>query len=151
MKTQVSILVKNENILSRFMSFMWFVNIFKKMKVNVYIDKDPDNLGKTPDMQLKASSTPYEIDLEPGQHLLVFTDPRAGGKAAFRAVTGAMMGAAFSGAGGGSMIAGAAMGADAAGGNSAGDGYASFNLQEGDVFKISVKPTRKGSVKVKAL
>ena len=30
MKTQVSILVKNESLYSRFMSFMWFINIFKK-------------------------------------------------------------------------------------------------------------------------
>ena len=31
MKTQISILVKNESLMSRFMSFLWFINIFKKM------------------------------------------------------------------------------------------------------------------------
>ena len=45
----------------------------------------------------------------------------------------------------------ASVGADIGAGNSVGVGYASFLLQEGDVFKISAKPTRKGGVKVKQI
>lgn len=87
MKTQVSILVKNESLYSRCMSFLWFINIFKKMSVQVWIDQDPET-ARTPTKTLKASKEPYEIDLEPGPHTLYFTDPRAGSKAAFRKFTG---------------------------------------------------------------
>lgn len=48
------------------------------------------------------------------------------------------------------MTAGAAMGADMVD-TTAGIGYASFVLQEGDVFKLSAKPTKKGAVKVKQI
>ena len=67
MKTQVSILVKNSTLFSRAMTFWWFINIFKKMPVNVWVDEDPEKVKK-PTMVLKASKTPYEIDLEPGAH-----------------------------------------------------------------------------------
>jgi hypothetical protein len=146
MNTQISILVKNENIVSRFFSLMWIINIFKKMSVDIVID-DPN---ATP-QRLKASSEPYLIDLAPGNHEILFTDPRAGGKAAFRAMTGAMLGAGFSGGAGGSFLGGAAMGADAAVGNSVKNGVLSFSLQEGDVLKVSAQPKRNGSVKVKIL
>lgn len=90
MKTQLSILVKNESLLSRAYSFLWFINIFKKMSVNVWIDQDPDRV-KTPTHVLKANQDPYEFDLAPGEHIVYFSDPRAGGKAAIRAVTGALV------------------------------------------------------------
>ena len=150
MKTQLSIVVKNESLLSRAYSLLWFINIFKKMSVNVWIDQDPDRV-KTPTHVLKANQDPYEFDLAPGEHIVYFSDPRAGGKAAIRAVTGALVGASFAGGAGGSMLAGASVGADIGAGNSVGVGYASFLLQEGDVFKISAKPTRKGGVKVKQI
>ena len=66
MKTQLSILVKNESLLSRAYSFLWFINIFKKMSVNVWIDQDPDRV-KTPTHVLKANQDPYEFDLAPGE------------------------------------------------------------------------------------
>lgn len=130
------------------MTLWWFINIFRKLPVNVWIDENPETVKK-PTMVLKASKTPYEIDLNPGAHVLYFTDPKAGQKRFTRAMTGALMGAAMAGAGGGSMLSGASMGADSANDNSVGIGYASFVLKEGDVFKISVRPNRKGDVKVK--
>ena len=148
MKTQVSILVKNSTLFSRAMTFWWFINFFKKMPVNVWVDEDPEKVKK-PTMVLKASKTPYEIDLEPGAHVLYFKDPKAGQKQFSRAMTGAILGAAAAGAGGGSMLAGGAMGADGARSNSVGVGYASFVLKDGDIFRISVRPNRKGDVKVK--
>ncbi len=84
MQTQISILVKNEALLSRFMSFLWFINIFKKMSVTVWIDDD-----NVPPTVLKPRKMPYLIDVEPGYHAILVTDPRAKSKQVMRAVTGA--------------------------------------------------------------
>lgn len=145
MKTQVSILVKNESLFSRFFSILWFINIFKKMSVEVYIDS-MDN-----QRTLKASAEPYLIDMEPGEHQMLFSDPRAASKAAFKGLTGAFLGMAAAGAAGGSMLGGAAMGYDDASGGSVKDNVVSFTLREGDVLKISAQPKHNGSVKVKLL
>lgn len=150
MKTQVSILVRNATLYARAKTLFWFINIFKKLPVNVWIDVDPQT-GAQPTMVLKASNTPYEIDLTPGHHVLYFTDPKAGEKRFTNAVTGAILGATLAGAGGGSILAGGSMGADMANENSVGVGYASFILAEGDVFKISVRPNRNGKINVKEL
>ena len=146
MKTQISILVKNEALLSRFMSFLWFINIFKRMPVNVWIDN-----GDAPPIVLKASSEPYVFDVNPGSHSILITDPRAGKKQAFRAVTGAFVGGAFGlgvGAGVSGMIAGAEL---AAGGSQINDSVVNCNLGPGDVLKISARPKNNGKVKIKIL
>ena len=85
MKTQESILVKNESLFSRLFSLLWFVNIFKKMSVQVTIGNDQVN-AKT----LQASNEPYLIDVTPGSHEFLFTDCRAAGKAAFNKSLGCM-------------------------------------------------------------
>lgn len=147
MKTQISILVKNESLISRFFSLLWFINIFKKMSVNVWIDDD----SVAPKV-LKASSEPYLFDVEPGHHAILVTDPRAKGKQAMRAVTGAFVGGSFGLAGGGSSaLAGAAAGADLFNGSTVRDSVVECNLNEGDLLKISVKPKNNGSVKIKIL
>lgn len=146
MKTQISILVKNESLLSRFMSFLWFINIFKRMPVNLWID----DMNGNPNV-LKAHRNPYIVDIEPGYHQLMFTDPRAKNKQAFRAVTGAFVGGAF-GLAAGDGLFGAAAGAEAfAGGSTVRDNIVECTLNEGDLLKLSVKPKRNGSVKVKIL
>ncbi|MCD7818152.1 MAG: hypothetical protein LUH07_03770 [Lachnospiraceae bacterium] len=145
MKTQVSVLVKNESIVSRFFTFLWFVNIFKKMPVDMHIDTEANV------QRLKASSQPYLIDVEPGSHQILFTDPRAKTKATFSAVTGAVVGAAFSAGAGGSVLGGAALGADAVSDNTVRNGVVSCHLNEGDVLELMVKPKRNGSVKVKII
>ena len=150
MKTQVSILVRNASLYARAKTLFWFVNIFKKLPVNVWIDEDPETV-EAPTMVLKASDKPYMIDLAPGHHVLYFTDPKASEKRFTNAVTGALLGATLLGAGGGSMLAGGAIGADLANENSVGVGYASFELKEGDVFKLSVRPNRNGKINVKQL
>ena len=147
MKTQVSIYVKNASILSRLWSFLWFINIFKKMSVDAYIDtKD------TPPQRLKARSEPYLIDLAPGSHAIVFVDPKAGEKKLARWFTGAFLG--FSGGLVGSMddalAAGSAWG-NAFAGNQAHDNAVQFSLREGEVLKIQVQPKLNGSVKTKFL
>lgn len=143
MQTQVSILVKNESIVSRFFSFLWFINIFKKMPVDVYIDSENNK------QTLKARREPYVFDLEPGQHIIVFADPRAKSKAAFGAVTGALLGGTFNMAAGGSFFGGAADAYSFDG--TVRNGCIDFTLQEGDLLKLSAKPKRNGSVKVKKL
>ena len=146
MQTQISILVKNESILSRFMSFLWFINIFKRMPVNVWIDD-----GDVPPVVLKASKEPYIFNVDPGYHIIQVTDPRAGRKQAFRAFTGAFVGGAFglaAGDGLGGMVAGAELGG---GGSRINDSCVECNLGPGDLLKISVKPKNNGSVKIKIL
>ena len=146
MNTQISILVKNEPLLSRFMSFLWFINIFKRMPVNVWIDD-----GDVPPVVLKASKEPYIFNVDPGYHVIQVTDPRAGSKKAFRAVTGAFMGGAF-GLAAGDGLGGMLMGADmAAGGSRINDSCVECNLNHGDLLKISVRPKSNGSVKIKIL
>lgn len=146
MKTQVSILVKNESLVSRFFSIMWFVNMFKKMSVVAYIDSE-NAMPQT----LMASNEPYVFDLGPGSHAILFADPGAAGKKAFKAMTGAFIGATAAGAGGGSMLGGAAMGYNSTYDNTVRNGVAQFNLNEGDLLKILVQPKHNGSVKVKFL
>lgn len=145
MQTQISVLVKNESLLSRFMSWMWFINIFKKMSVNCFLD------GSEEAQVLKARKEPYLIDVEPGVHEIMFTDPRAKSKNAFRSATGALVGGAFGlAAGGSSAISGAMIGAQDAR-TAIHDSAVQCTLQEGDVLRLSVKPKNNGSVKVKVL
>lgn len=146
MKTQVSILVKNATLYTRAMSLLWFINIFRKMPVDVRFDSE----NATP-VRLKAQKEPYIFDVAPGEHELYFTDPKSGGKALSRAITGGILGMAVTGATGGSMLAGGAIGADAAYDTAVRDGYAGFTLNEGDLLELWCRPTRKGGVKVRAV
>lgn len=145
MKTQVSILVKNESLLSRAMTLMWFINIFKKMSVEVYIDSMENK------QLLQARNEPYLIDLQPGQHEIMFADPKSHSKAVTRGLTGAILGAGLTGGLGGSLIGGAVMGYESASNTSIKDNVVSFALNEGDVLKLSVQAKSNGSVKIKIL
>lgn len=145
MKTQVSILIKNESLFSRAMTLLWFINIFKKMPVDVYIDSEDNKYT------LKPNKTPYLIDLEPGEHEILFADPKAKQKAMTKALTGALLGATMAGAGGGSMLGGAAVGYDAAYDGTVRNGAVRFKLNEGDTLKLCAKNKGNGSVKVKVL
>lgn len=142
MKTQISILVKNESLLSRFYSFLWFINIFKKMSVAVCIDGDEANV-----QVLKARKEPYLIDVTPGYHELVISDPRAGNKQAFKAFTGLVVGGISAIATDGAL--GVSDFTDS--GSTVRDGFVQCNLVEGDLLRISAKPKHNGSVKVKIL
>ena len=144
MKTQVTVLVKNATLYSRLTgSLLWFIDIFRKMPVNLSID------GAEP-VRLKASKTPYVFDVTPGVHQFVFTDPKAKGKRRNKALVGAILGASLEGAAGGSMVGG---GIDAFNSvNNSGTNYenvANITIDEGAVLEFWCRPTRKGSVKVK--
>ena len=147
MNTQVSIKVKNASIISRCMSLLWFINIFKKMSVDAYIDSQDAK-----PMRLKARSDPYVIDLTPGVHTIAFVDPQAGMKKMTRWMTGAFIGfsAGLSGSMNGAMVAGSSLG-DAFAGNTIRENGVQFSLNEGDVLKIQVQPKSSGSVKIKFL
>ena len=150
MKTQLSILVKNESLFSRFFSLLWFINIFKKMPVEYSMDE-----GTFPGTTLTASNKPYLIDVTPGAHRIYFKDPRAASKKGFRKFCGAIVGAVFGFAAGNAstMFLGGAAGADSAGStmSDVNISYLDFTVQDGDILKISVQPKGSGKVKVKVL
>lgn len=136
MKTQISIQVKNASIFSR-------TFIFSKAKVNVFIDD-----ANAKPIVLKARTAPYMVDVAPGEHTVVFTDPSA----KFKGTIDKMMGAAFGLAGG---AIGAKAGADIVsaitGTGRVQDNQLQCSLREGDVLKVMVQPKRSGKVSVKIL
>ncbi len=144
MKTQISILVRNEFILTKATSSLWwFVKIFQKSKMLVTID------GKT--QKLAASKTPYIFEVEPGQHNIRFEDPCLKGKSFNRKMVGLFLGFGFGLAADGSSAIGGAY-----------EGYESFRLdikegvvncelQDGDTLQVSCKAKANGKIKIKIL
>lgn len=144
MKTQVQLYVKNETLWTRFFGGgLWFVNIFRKLPIDIAVDGDKQ--------RYKPRSEPYVIDVQPGLHVIEGRDPRALTKKADKALTGAILGAAAMGAGGGSMAAGAILGADAASSNVTRVGLAQLELKDGDIFKLSCQANSKGGVVFKVI
>lgn len=145
MKTQISVLVKDETIFSKAMTTFWFVNIFQKAKMLVCIDGC--------EHKLKASKRPYTFDVEPGTHSVEFRDPKEGQKRFTWKLTGLFVSLGFG------------LGAS----NSFGDfqmnmieGEQLFRmslkengvectLQDGDILKLSCKSNGRASVKVKVI
>lgn len=152
MKTQVSILVKNEGFWSRTSATLfWFVAMFKKTSLYVRID-DPN----AQPLVLKARKEPYEIELTPGNHILEFIDPRTEKKQKYtklmKKTTGALMWSSFSGASGGSMIGGAIYGAETSGNKTTThENFFQCSLNPGDEVRISAQAKMSGKVKVKVL
>ena len=149
MKTQISIQVKNENWLSRCNSLLGFYGILKKSKIKVYVD----NANVEP-LVLKARKEPYVLDLEPGEHILVFeTKGRAGYDKFIAGTVGAMIGMGSGNLG--TTIAAAQGASDFAaafqGHNTVKDNQLICTLCEGDLLKISIQPKRNGIVKIKTL
>lgn len=149
MKTQISIQVNNENWLSRCMSIYMTLGLFVKAKVKVYVDS-----ANVEPLVLKARKEPYVLDLEPGEHMLVFeTKGKAGADKFFAGAVGAMVGM---GSGNLGTTMAAAQGASDfvtafQGHNTVKDNQLVCTLREGDVLKISIKPKRNGVVKIKTL
>lgn len=144
MKTQVHLYVKNETLWTRFFGGgIWFVNIFRKLPVDVAIDGNQ--------VRYKPQSEPYIIDVTPGTHVIEGYDPRSRTKKASKAITGAVLGATLMGAGGGSIIEGAVMGADSVSSNETTTGMCNINLNDGDILKISCQANRKGVVVFKSI
>ena len=147
MNGQISITVKNASIFYRFYTFLWFINIFRKMSVDAYIDSP-----NAKPQRLKARKEPYLIDLAPGAHMIVFADPTAGEKRLNRYLSGAFAGFSLGLVGGmqSAFDLGSSMG-DAFAGNRAQDNTAQFFLQEGEVVKLQVQPKMNGSVNIQYL
>ena len=140
MKTQLSILVKKETLMSRMQSFLWFINIFLNTSVEVSIDGGPKKL-------LPASKKPYLFDVGPGTHEVTFTDPRAGGKQSYGKFVNFFLGFIFA------VSTDGAIGVSDFdnGGATVRDGYLECTLNEGDLLKVSARGDRKGGVKIKIL
>lgn len=149
MKTQISIQVKNENWLSKGDSLLGLLALLKKSTVNVYVD----NAGMKP-LILKARKEPYVLDVESGQHILLFeAKVRTSGSKMLAGLVGAGVGMAAGdlyttvvGAKGATDFVAALEGS-----NQVKDNQLLCTLQEGDVLKISVQPKRNGVVKIKIL
>lgn len=144
MKTQISVLVKNESVFSKAMTLLWFINNFKKSRVNLILD------GTT--HTLKASKQMHTFDVAPGSHTLEFLDPKAGQKNFQRKMTGALVGGSLglatgSGLGG---LEGAAVGTKV-GEAAIQENIVNCTLAEGDHFKVSCKANRKGGIKIKQI
>ena len=149
MKTQVSVYVKNESIISRFFSLTWFIDIFRGSSISAYIDGDESRPVK-----MKASKKPYSLELAPGVHEIYFADNQAKSKNAFNAITGVMLGGALGLGAGGTLMGGtvgAVLGAHASDGPVIDNGAIRFQLQEGENLGIAVKPKRNGAVKIHVL
>ena len=142
MKTQISILVKNESLYAKCKSFLWFVNIFQKSKMIVMID-GKENI-------LKASKTPYVFDVTPGYHSIQFKDKREGSKRSFDKFTKGFTGFAI-GLGGGASTAMDMAATFTSSGINIQDNLVEIQLQDGDILKLSCKADRKGRVKVKQI
>lgn len=144
MKTQVHLYVKNESFWTRFHGGgLWFINIFRKLPIDIAIDGNK--------VRYKPQNEPYIIDLAPGVHVIEGRDPRALTKKAGKAVTGAILGAAAMGAGGGSMLAGAMLGADATSSNVTRTGMCGVDMKDGDIIKISCQANSKGAIVFKPM
>lgn len=149
MKAQVSILVKKESVISKFFSFISILDLFKKTAVYIYIDNPESD-----PIYLEAREEPYFLELEPGQHQMLFQDSKklkkkaAGGL--MKVASGVALGAFNMGLGG-SFTSGFSTVMDMKSPNGVQDGMASFILEEGEVIQLLCRPSRKGSVNVKRL
>lgn len=142
MSAKISILVKDESLFSKAMTIMWFVNIFRKSKLNVTID------GST--QELVASKTPYEFDVQAGTHTIHVEDPKGKGKRGMQKVSGAFVGGAI-GLAMGSGLSGAMTGASMVGNEAVNMQSELYNVGEGETLKLQCRANGKGDVKVKVL
>lgn len=142
MKTQLSILVKKESLFSTMFAWHPIWDRSPRSYIKVWIDSETAK-----PLELVPRKEPYLIDLEPGVHQLVIKDgkKKIGMDKIFKVSMVMATSALFS-----SLDAGAdvALGMS---GKKIEDGYAAFELGEGDTFKISCKATNTGVVKVKAI
>lgn len=114
------------------------------------MDKGPDQGGEL--VKLKLSKKPYILEVEPGTHEFWFVDSNAGNKKLIAGAAKLGVGIALDAFGGFSSMAGTSSALDVAASQKViQDNYMHIILNEGDDFKISLKPGRKGAVKIKEL
>lgn len=147
MKTQILLTVEDAGLYTKMTSSLfWFVEVFKKAKMNVWID-DPDSAPIT----LQAREESYEIPVSPGEHILYFEDTKRASRERLRsfskALTFGTIGASI-GLASGSFgdLSGAILGAAALGGGQrvkVQGNILSCVLAEGDELAVKVKPKSK--------
>lgn len=149
MKTQLLITVKDAGLFTKAQSsLLWFIEIFKKSKMNVWID----SVDSVP-ITLTARPQPYEVEIAPGTHIIYFDDPKRASRSKLTAlgenlVLGAMgagIGAASGGATGaiiGTTLATSGKRAEVR------DNILCCTLADGDELAVTVKPLSK-KVKIK--
>lgn len=149
MRTQLLVTVKDAGMMTKAQSsLLWFVEIFKKSQINVWID----NLDSEP-ITLTAQSKPYELSLNPGEHIIYFDDPKREKRAKLNSLgQNLVMGSFAAGMGSASGgLAGGAIAAALATGNKRSEVRENVLLcvlAEGDELAVTVKPLKK-KVKVK--
>ena len=148
MKTQLLVTVKNANPVTKiYSSLLWFIEVFKKSKINVWID----SMDSAP-ITLTARSQPYAIEIAPGEHIIYFDDPKSASRAKLTAL-GKNLGAAGAGIGMASGgIGGAIIGASVATSGKrteVRENVLHCVLMDGDELPVIVKPKfKKVSIKV---
>ncbi len=150
MKTQILLTVKDASLFTKgSSSLLWFLEVFKKAKMNVWIDST-DSAPIT----FEARKTPYELPLTPGKHVLYFEDTKRASRERImrfsKALSYGALGAGFGLASGG--LSGAAIGASAFGGGQRvkiqGNVLACV-LADGDELAVTVQPKlRKVKIKI---
>lgn len=140
MQTQLSITVKNEFFLYKLFVFTWFIQIFKKSKIFVWIDGEK--------RILTASEDPYVFDLTPGAHEIIFSDYLEKAKGRLWKLVFGFIGSAFGlAAGGREAIAGGLIGAKA-GEISKKANVLNVTLNEGDMLNLVCQTKMGSKVKV---
>lgn len=149
MKTQISVLVKAESMISKGNSnrFLGPFALLTKSKVIMVLD------GK--EHELVENKTPYVFDVEPGEHQIQFIDPKKANKDFARSVDKVFTGTvgAIVGAAGGSLAAADVL-SDVGTLFDIGEikgGAANILMREGDVLKLSCKGNSSGIPKVTVL
>jgi len=146
MRTQISILVKDETIPAKTMtSVLWPVYLLTRSKMKVWID------GQM--YKLKASKTPYTFDVQPGTHKVTFKDPREGGKSVYWKTVGMFFSFLFSFTGSNTI---GSLQLDMIEANqmcrlSERENCLDCTLQDGDILKLSCRSNIRANVKVKVI
>lgn len=150
MKTQLSITVKGDWLM-KYTSF-WTIFPSRKPYIGLYIDKAPGEGGEL--IKLKMSKAPYVIEIEPGEHQFYFVDSNVKNKKILSGSIKFAMGmafGAFTGSLNNAVLATSRAMDISASKKEIRDNYMHLTMQEGDLFKISVKPGKKGIVKIQEL
>lgn len=137
MKTRALIYVKKASLISK--AFLSGMALYRPTAVNVLVDSE-----KAEPITVTSKDGAFELDLEPGQHILYFTDPTQENKRFGRKVIGFFFG----------MFGGLASGLRSgviAGGNTVRKGSLTFHLNEGDIIKVVCSTTMFGGVKVEVI
>ncbi len=144
MGATIKVRVKDESLMTKMRGLLWFVRIFQKSKVNVYIDGQKN--------ELVARDEPYSFNVSAGTHTLKLEDPRGKSKKRGRKVTGAVLGAAVGFGMSGSMWGGALGALDGVSFRSSAkkDGSTEIDLAEGSTLAFSCQATKKGDIKIKS-